>query len=449
MADLTGLPAGELLARASPHVRDRLVGLVAWHATRHAHQTPPDGDWGVWVLSGGRGSGKTLGGAQWLADQAMAHPDSRWAVIAPTFADGRDTCVEGVSGLLAAVPATWVAAWNRSLGELVLVNQARIKLFSAAEPERLRGPQHHGAWLEELGAWADRDAWDQAMFGLRLGVRPRVVVTTTPRSTPLLRELWERAGHPDGAVRLVRTSTWANRAHLSAAALAELEARYGGTRLGRQELEGELLDDVEGALWQRAWIDGHRDPNVPVLHRAVVGVDPPATAGGDECGIVTVGLAGADAWVLGDDSLHGSPERWAAQAVGAYHRFAADRVVAEVNQGGDMVVSVIKAVNPMVPVQVVRATGGKAVRAEPVAALYEQGWVHHAGAFPALEDQMCQWVPGEGGSPDRVDACVWAVTALFPQLAAGPARTNAELARTRLPLRLPPRQPAGRAWSAR
>jgi predicted phage terminase large subunit-like protein len=315
-----------------------------------------------------------------------------------------------------------ISAWNRSLGELVLTNESRFKLFSADEPERLRGPQHHRAWADELGAWRYPETWDQMLFGLRLGDHPKVVVTTTPKPTALVRRLASQA-----SVHITRGSTFDNAANLAPAALAQLRERYEGTRLGRQELNAEILEDIPGALWTRDTIDGQRVREAPALVRVVVAIDPSGTRGeadsGDSVGIVVAGK-GDDGrcYVLADRTCKLSPDGWGRQAVNAYHEFKADRIVAERNFGGAMVEHVIRTIDPKVSYREVTASRGKIARAEPVAALYEQGKVSHVGRgdatkqFAQLEDQMCAMAAdgyvGEG-SPDRADALVWALTELM------------------------------------
>jgi phage terminase large subunit-like protein len=403
----------------SPHERlaklQRLEYLLPYSWSRHARadQLPPEGDWLVWLILAGRGWGKTRTGAEWIKAQALEHPGTRWAVVAPTYADARDTCIEGESGLISILPPDRVANWNRSLGELVLANGSRVKLFSADEPERLRGPQHHGAWCDEPASWRyGMDAWDQLQFGLRLGQHPRTVVTGTPKPVRLVKRLAER----DDVV-VTRGSTFDNAANLAPAALAELRARYEGTRLGRQELHAELLLDTPGALWQVGQFDadGFRVGNAPELVRAVVAVDPAVTSeeDSDATGIVAVGLAAdGDLYVLADRTVRASPDGWARVAVDLYDSVEGDRVVAEVNNGGDLVEHVLRTVDPSVPYRKVTASRGKRLRAEPVAALYEQGRVHHVGQLTDLEEQMVSWTPEVGWSPDRLDALVWAVTDL-------------------------------------
>jgi phage terminase large subunit-like protein len=367
----------------------------------------------------GRGWGKTRTGAEDAAWYGASRANVRIAVVAPTYADARDTCVEGDSGLLGVLPPEMVATWNRSLGELILVNGSRYKLFSADEPDRMRGPQHHRAWCDELAAWNKPDAWDQMLFGLRLGEHPQVVVTTTPKPVPLVRSIAK-----DPRTRLTRGRTLDNAANLAKSALDQLQARYAGTRLGRQELEAEILDDVPGALWTRAMFEaeGFRLQSAPDLQRVVVGVDPSGTAGaedsGDSIGIVVAGR-GVDGrvYVLSDRSCKLSPSGWGRRAVEAYTAFSADRIVAERNFGGAMVESVIRTAGPTVPVKLVTASRGKVVRAEPIAALYEQGRVSHVGVgLEGLEDQMCA-MTGDGyvgeDSPDRADALVWALSELM------------------------------------
>lgn len=353
----------------------------------------------------------------------MRYPGVRQAVIAPTYGDARDTCIEGESGLRSIIPAAMVRAWNRSLGEMILENGSMFKLFSADEPERLRGPQFHRAWCDELGAWRYPEAWDQLQFGLRLGQTPQVVVTTTPKPTALVRKLIQHNG-----TVITRGSTFDNAANLAPAALQKLRERYEGTRLGRQELNAEILDDVPGALWTRAMIDAalcdaNKQPitSAPEMKRVVVAVDPSGTAGetdnGDSIGIVVAGLAiDGLAYVLADRTCKLSPDGWGRRAVAAYREFRAERIVAERNFGGAMVEFTIRAVDRLVSYKEVKASHGKSIRAEPVAALYEQGKIKHVGGFSALEDQMCA-LTSDGfiaeGSPDRVDALVWAITELM------------------------------------
>jgi len=333
------------------------------------------------------------------------------ALVGATAADARDVMVEGESGLLNVCPPWNKPRYEPSKRRVTWPNGALATLYSADEPDRLRGPQHDGALCDELAAWRYDDAWDQLMFGLRLGQRPRVVVATTPRPTSLIKRLLKA---PTTAV--TRGTSYDNRANLAPTFFAQIVAKYEGTRLGRQELNAELLEDVEGALWQRAsMIDAHRVEVAPQLRRIVVGVDPSVADGGerDEAGIVVCGMSlDGQGYVLADHSLSASPDGWAKAAVAAYRTHSADRIVAEVNNGGAMVEATIRTVERGVSYKALHASRGKQTRAEPIAALYEQGRIHHVGAFPSLEDQMCGWVPGDS-SPDRMDALVWALTELM------------------------------------
>jgi len=359
----------------------------------------------------GRGAGKTRTAAEWLAWKAISNENTRWAIVAPTHADARDTCVEGESGILNILTEFGVLKdYNRSISEIFLTNRSRIKLFSGEEPDRLRGPQFHGGWFDELAAFKRPDAWDQYQFGARLGQHPQTIVTTTPRPTKLIKDLVDRKG-----VYVVRGSTFDNAKNLAPSALAELKLRYENTRLGRQELYGEILDTVEGALWTREMIERARVTDIPPLIRIVVAIDPAVTnnANSDETGIVAAGITSDNHYyVLSDNSLKASPDAWARQAVNLYHDLGADKIIAETNNGGDMVTLLIKQVDHSAPVKKVTATRGKQLRAEPISSLYEQGRVHHHGYFAELETQMCEWTPVSSESPDRLDALVWAITEL-------------------------------------
>jgi phage terminase large subunit-like protein len=345
----------------------------------------------------------------------------RIALVGETFADVRDVMIEGPSGLVAVAPPGDRPHWKPSLRRLEWRNGAVAHAFSAEDPDALRGPQFDAAWSDELGKWRYAEgAWDMLQFSLRLGAEPRQVVTTTPRATPLMRRLLD-----DPSVRVTRMRTADNADNLAPGFLARLTGMYGGTRLARQELDGELIEDREDALWRRDAIEAARVAAAPALQRIVVAVDPPASAGkdADACGIVAAGIDAAGiGYVVADESVRGlSPEGWAARALRLYRALEADALVAEVNQGGDMVGSVMRVVDPGVPVTKVHATRSKHARAEPVSALYTQGRVRHVGAFPALEDEMCDFGPAGltgGRSPDRLDALVWALTHLM--LAAQP-----------------------------
>jgi len=381
-------------------------------------QLEPLGDWTTWLFMAGRGSGKTRAAAEWIIYQACKYDYTRWAVPAPTFGDARDVCAEGDSGLLKIAERYKVLrlknGYNSTKGEINLSNGSRIKLFSGDEPDRLRGPQHHGAWVDELASFKYDESWTNLQFGLRLGEFPKTIVTTTPKPIALLRDLLSRK---DGSVAVTRGTTYDNAANLAATALAEFKARYEGTRVGRQELYGELLEEIEGALWTRNIIEKSRvtKDDLPEFQRIVVAIDPAVTSSenSDETGIVVCGMTSSKQYyVLDDRTLRATPDNWARTAVNAYQDWRADRIVAEINNGGDLVTAVLKQVEPSIPVKTVHASRGKKVRAEPITALYEQGRVHHVGAFPKLEDQLVIWTPDSNQSPDRLDALVWALTEL-------------------------------------
>jgi phage terminase large subunit-like protein len=384
----------------------------------------PDQDWLVWLLMSGRGFGKTWVGASWLAEQALHYPKSAWAVIAPTFSDTRRICIEGSAGLLRAISKEELVNYRRNDLEIELVNGSMIYGFSADRPDRVRGSNLWGGWADELASWRYEATWHEGLMpALRIGEKPRMLVTTTPRGTTLLREL---AGRDDGTVHITQGSTLENQANLSELALRELYRRYGGTRIGRQELEGELIADVEGALWQRAWLetgrlratvneDGIELPNRPSLVRVVVAMDPSTTSKNTsaEFGIMVVGL-GTDGhvYLLADLSDRMTPGKAMRCAVQAYYEYDADRIIGEQNNGGDFIEELLRTVDEGVPYRTVTASRGKQVRAEPVSAIYEQGRAHHIGTYPRLEDQLCSWTPLDRESPDRLDALVWGITEL-------------------------------------
>ena len=393
------------------------------HAARPS-QKPPAGDWRVWLLLAGRGFGKTRTGAEFVREAVASGAARRVALVGPTALDARSVMVEGESGLLAIGAERERPLYEPSLHRLTWPNGAVATLFSADEPDRLRGPQHDLAWCDELAAWRHPAAWDMLLFGLRLGPNPRVVVTTTPRPTKLIRALVA-----DPKVALTRGTTFDNADHLAPAFLEQILQRYQGTRLGRQELNGEILDDLPGALWQHAMIDAARLDKAPELSRIVVAIDPAVSSGedSDETGIIVAGRsAGGEGYILADLSGRYAPGEWARVAVTAYRSHQADRIVAEVNNGGDMVETTLRIVDPQASFAAVHAARGKVARAEPVAALYEQGRIHHIGALPQLEDQMCAFTgdfdrKAAGYSPDRVDALVWAMSELLVEPAAGSA----------------------------
>ncbi len=387
------------------------------------HQRPPAGDWRTWVILGGRGAGKTRAGAEWVRRMAEGgRPQDkgsarRIAIVGETYDQAREVMVFGDSGIMACSPPDRRPKWVAGRHMLVWPNGAEAQVFSAFDPEALRGPQFDAVWADEIAKWKrGAETWDMIQFGLRLGEDPRACVTTTPRNAAVLKDLLDR----DSTV-VTHAATQANRANLAKGFLEEVERRYGGTRLGRQELEGVLLADAEGALWTSAGLADRQVEAAPDLDRVIVAVDPPVTghAGSDACGIVVVGVvmqgpvAEWRAYVLADATVTGAlPSAWAKAAIEAMHRYGADRLVAEVNQGGALVEEVVRQVDPLVPYRAVRASKGKVARAEPVAALYEQGRVMHLRGLGALEDQMClmtlQGFQGQG-SPDRVDALVWAL----------------------------------------
>lgn len=426
---LSGLPEDEwdaFLDELSPNALLSLPFLFE-HWALEGHQLPPDGDWTTWVVLGGRGAGKTRAGAEWIRAQVEgSRPGdrgacSRVALVGETIDQAREVMVFGESGIMASSPPDRRPEWQASRKRLVWPNGAVAQIFSARNPEALRGPQFDCAWADEVAKWPrGQDAWDMLQFALRLGERPRQVVTTTPRGVPHLQAILA-----DPATVVTHAPTRANRMHLARSFIEQVTARYGGTALGRQELEGEIVLDLEGALWNVASIEAacRKTPFEP--DRIVVAVDPPVTSGStaDECGIVVVGARTSGppqdwtAIVLEDASLSGaSPQVWAETAIALMQRHEADRLVAETNQGGDLIEGLVRGIDPMVPYRKVTARRGKALRAEPVAALYEQGRVAHARPFPKLEAQMLRMTLGGyrgQGSPDRLDALVWALTELI------------------------------------
>ncbi len=408
---------------------ERLLGQ--WDLQGRPGQRPPeDGPWMTWLLLGGRGAGKTRTGAEWIRGAALGHPGflepaaGRIALVGETHADVRDVMIEGPSGLVAIHALRGEGlVWSPSLRRLEWPNGAVAHSFSSEDPDGLRGPQFGAAWADELAKWRHpQETWDMLQFGLRLGREPRQVVTTTPRPIPLLKRL---LADPRSVVSRMRTQD--NAAHLAPTFLRNVAGLYAGTRLGRQELDGELIEERSDALWNRAGIEAARARAAPDLVRIVVAVDPPASSGprADACGIVVAGIdEGGTGYVLADTSMRRArPSEWAAKAVAAYRRWHADALVAEANQGGEMVAAILREIDPGIPVTSVRATRGKYLRAEPVALLYEQGRVHHVGAFPELEDELVDFGPGglsSGRSPDRLDALVWALSDLMLRPKAEP-----------------------------
>ena len=389
------------------------------------HQLPPEGDWRTWVILGGRGAGKTRAGAEWVRAQVegsrslQAGVARRMALVGETYDQVRDVMIEGESGILRCTPPDRRPQWKATSRKLVWPNGAEAQAFSAHDFEALRGPQFDAAWVDELAKWKSaEDAWDMLQFCLRLGNNPQAVVTTTPKNVPVLKDILARK-----STVMTHGATEVNRANLARGFLTEVMERYGGTRMGRQELDGLLLEDIEGSFWSTPLLDALRVDEVPAFDRIVIGVDPAVSSGGtaDETGIVVVGAVTSGpprdwtAWVLEDATVSAaSPSEWAKAVADAYDHWGADRVVAEGNQGGEMIEAVLRQVAPTVSYRKVMARKGKAARAEPVAALYEQGRVRHLRGLGPLEDQMCRMAVGGyrgKGSPDRVDALVWALWA--------------------------------------
>lgn len=389
-----------------------------WRFWGRDEQFAPEGDWITWAAIAGRGFGKTRLGAEWVREQVETGRAGRIALIAETAADARDVIVEGDSGILRCSPPWFRPTYEPSKRRLTWPNGATASTYSGEEPDQLRGPQFDAAWCDELAKWKyAQEAWDMLQFGLRLGDRPRQIITTTPRPIALLKRILS-----DKTTVVTRGSTFANAANLAPSFLKQILERYQGTRLGRQELEAEILEDVPGALWSRHIIDETRVHDHGDMQRIVVAIDPPVTSGenADECGIIAAGRDGdGHGYILADATSQGEkPGEWASRAVRTYHQMQADCIVVEVNNGGEMIGAMIAQVDPQIPVKSVHATRGKYTRAEPISMLYEQRRVHHVGAFPKLEDQMCSMTPDfdkdeAGYSPDRLDAMVWAMTELM------------------------------------
>lgn len=389
----------EWLKRARPN-------QIAPHSEHPLPEMRRD-DWLIWYIKAGRGWGKTQTGAGWVSK--ISATASRIAVVAEDFGKGRDICIEGESGLKSLIPDL---DWNRSIGEMRFPSGARGKLFSAEDPDQLRGPNNYAAWCDEMSSWRYlKETWDQLMFTMRKG-QSQTVVTTTPKPSPFAKGIQRR---PETVLTL--GTTYDNIDNLSGAFITNIVKPYEGTTLGRQELEAQDIDDVPGALWTRKLIEDNRRvmPDRGRLARIAIGVDPAASAteGSDETGIIGAARdIDGHAYVLDDKSLKASPHGWATEAINLFKKLEGDRIIAEANNGGDMVAHTLRSVENNIPLTLVHASRGKIARAEPISALYERGLVHHVGAFPLLEDQMCSWLPGDK-SPDRLDALVWALTELM------------------------------------
>ena len=401
---------------AKEHYVDR------WPVWARAHQLPELVPWTNWMLLGGRGAGKTRTGAEWLRAMALgdpvytSHPVGHMALVGETYAAAREVMIEGQSGLLAIHRRSDRPVWTSSRRRLEWANGAVAQVFSSEDPDALRGPQFEAAWCDEICKWSNvQETWDMLQFGLRLGEFPQQVITTTPRPLKLIKDLVA-----DKRTLLSRMTTDDNLFNLANGFVDRIVGTYQGTRLGRQELDGEIIEDRVDALWQRSLIEKHRCKIAPPLERIVVAVDPPTTgnATSDACGIIAVAQAeNKRAYVLEDRTLNAvSPSRWAQMTLQLYEKHGADLVVIETNQGGDMAENVLRNVSANLPIRQVKASRGKWLRAEPVAHLYERGLVSHVGTLPELEDEMCDFgLSGlsSGKSPDRLDALVWAVTELL------------------------------------
>src|SRR5882762_2846104 len=393
-----------------------------WKAWARDNQLTPPGNWSTWVVRAGRGWGKTRTGAEWVIEKALEYPGCHIALVGRTVADVRNVMVNGRSGIMPISPIWFQPEYVPSQRRITWPNGSYATTYSADQPDQLRGPQHSFAWADERAAWQYDDSWDQLMFGLRIdpapGVQPQCVVTTTPRNTKAMKALLKE---PNTIV--TKGSTYDNSDNLSKRFIHEIDRKYKGTRLGKQEIDGEVVDDIDGALWKRDWLDDNRVRECSELKRVVVAVDPPAASletseDPAEAGIIVAGL-GVDnqGYMLADYSMIGTPNEWASAAVKAYDIFQADCIVGEVNNGGEMVGTIVRNIAKEkklgnIKFKAVRATRGKQLRAEPISDLYQRALIHHVGVFPDTEDQQCNWCPGER-SPDRLDANVWAFTELM------------------------------------
>ena len=402
----------------SPSEKATINLYTDWLNTARAKQLPPPEEHYIWLILAGRGWGKTRTGAQDIALYALRNPNSNCAVVAPTHGDLRRVCFGGPSGLISIIPkdcflkSTDQKGYSSSVAEIRLYNGSKITGYAAQEPERLRGPQFHRAWCDEVATWRYSAAFDQLMFGLRLGEKPQCVITTTPKPTKLIKDIVNRED-----CYVTSGSTFENEANLADSALKMLKEKYDGTVLGRQELYAEIIEDFEGALWTNNMIDEQRlaENEERDLNQIIVAIDPAVTANenSDETGIIVAGKDHAGRYyVLEDVSGRYTPDQWGRKAIDCYYDWSADRIVAEVNNGGDLVERLLRSIDTNIPYRSVRATRGKMTRAEPISALYEQKRVHHVGYFAELEQQMCSYTGETKPSPDRLDALVWALTEL-------------------------------------
>ena len=424
----------EWLASEDESVRERVARSLNqqernewkfhWELQARSSQLEPPGDWHTWLVLAGRGFGKTRAGAEWVRMIAEGNSEARIALVSSSLGEARSVMVEGESGILSCCPDGRKPSFEASLRRLRFPNGAQAHLYSANEPESLRGPQFSHAWCDEIGKWPISNnratrAWDNLLMGLRLGSDPRIAVTTTPRAVPIIQRLLK--AEVEGGVVISRGSTHDNLANLPSKFLNAIDTEFGGTQLARQEIAGEMLNDLEGTLWPRETLERARETKITSqMQRVVVAVDPPISSSGDECGIIVAGIdENGIGCVLADCSVsQAKPNVWAEAVANAAAHWAADRVIAEANQGGAMVESVLRAADAALPIKLVHASRGKIARAEPVAALYEAGRVRHCGSFPRLEDQLSGMLiggeyAGPNRSPDRADALVWALTELL------------------------------------
>lgn len=426
----------EQFATLEPHQREFVLTQLTdeeaaaliheWHFWARPNQIAPEGDWLTWLVMAGRGFGKTRCGAEWIREKIKTSKTGIGALIGATGNDVRDVMIFGPAGIMSICPDDEKPEYKQQWRKLVFPNGAEVFLYSALEPDRLRGPQHEFVWGDEIAAWRyAQETWDMAAMGLRLGQTPQAMATTTPRPTKFIKSLVKENG-----VLITRGSTYENKANLAPTFVSKILQKYEGTRLGRQELRAELLTDTPGALWTYDNLDDTRVTQTPAFKRVVIGIDPAISAFEEgegkkkgrrnsdenepaETGIVVAALGlDGNGYILADLSITGTPDEWGTVAVKGYYEYEADRLVPEINQGGDMVSFVIRTIDPNVAIKPVRAAKSKTARAEPVAALYEQKRVHHVGTFSQLEDQLCTWVQGDK-SPDRLDALVWALTELM------------------------------------